>query len=670
MLIKKLKLNNFRQYIGEQEIDFSTDKEKNVTVLIGVNTSGKTTFIRAFEWILYGINGFGEGENKTREEREKEKILLNSNVADKLAFGDSAEVSGTLVIEHNDLQYEIVRTEKYTSTGSNLRPAGRSASIYYLQPDGQTRTKIEGDFEDSIEGILPKALSSYFFFGGERLGSIASQTDIESSVKGLMGLDILFNARDHLKKVVAIFRKNIDLGGNQDAKRLQEKLDGKNTELEELKTSLDEASDQLSYYQSNKEKYAAMLKANDETKEKQNRREQLATTIKNLNIKIEEDKKDLVNAFSRNSFAFFSLPLLKEAIKKLNEASDQTESVPEMTADSIDYILKRGICICGTCISPGSAAENNLLAERKKQPPESIGSVVRNYREQASTIINSNDEYYSRIEKALKNLRSDKRDLGFREDEKKKLDDDLRGAKDNSNLEIEYQNSLNRVNEFQRKKDSLVERIGSAKKEIENYQNALDKQIAASKENARTQAKIDYTQAVYEWVDKAYKERESIVRSNLEEKVNNNFARIYHGHRTISIDEKYRVKYIDVTTEESDGLKAVKSFAFVSGLVDLAKESLTSESSKEADIGPQYFPLVMDAPFSNVDEIHIENISRVIPESAEQVIIAVMQKDWEPASKIMSPYVGKAYYIEKAKDSNGKDIDTITHIKRRDDNVI
>lgn len=485
MLIKKLKLNNFRQYIGEQEIDFSTDKEKNVTVLIGVNTSGKTTFIRAFEWILYGINGFGEGENKTREEREKEKILLNSNVADKLAFGDSAEVSGTLVIEHNDLQYEIVRTEKYTSTGSNLRPAGRSASIYYLQPDGQTRTKIEGDFEDSIEGILPKALSSYFFFGGERLGSIASQTDIESSVKGLMGLDILFNARDHLKKVVAIFRKNIDLGGNQDAKRLQEKLDGKNTELEELKTSLDEASDQLSYYQSNKEKYAAMLKANDETKEKQNRREQLATTIKNLNIKIEEDKKDLVNAFSRNSFAFFSLPLLKEAIKKLNEASDQTESVPEMTADSIDYILKRGICICGTCISPGSAAENNLLAERKKQPPESIGSVVRNYREQASTIINSNDEYYSRIEKALKNLRSDKRDLGFREDEKKKLDDDLRGAKDNSNLEIEYQNSLNRVNEFQRKKDSLVERIGSAKKEIENYQNALDKQIAASKENAR-----------------------------------------------------------------------------------------------------------------------------------------------------------------------------------------
>ena len=56
MLIKKLKLKNFRQYIGEQEIQFSTDREKNVTVLIGVNTSGKTTLVRAFEWILYNTN--------------------------------------------------------------------------------------------------------------------------------------------------------------------------------------------------------------------------------------------------------------------------------------------------------------------------------------------------------------------------------------------------------------------------------------------------------------------------------------------------------------------------------------------------------------------------------------------------------------------------------------
>ena len=42
MILQKLEMNNFRQYIGEQTVEFSTDPEKNVTVLIGVNTSGKT----------------------------------------------------------------------------------------------------------------------------------------------------------------------------------------------------------------------------------------------------------------------------------------------------------------------------------------------------------------------------------------------------------------------------------------------------------------------------------------------------------------------------------------------------------------------------------------------------------------------------------------------------
>ena len=138
---------------------------------------------------------------------------------------------------------------------------------------------------------------------------------------------------------------------------------------------------------------------------------------------------------------------------------------------------------------------------------------------------------------------------------------------------------------------------------------------------------------------------------------------MYHGSRTISIDDKYRVKYIDVTTEESDGLKTVKSFAFVSGLVDLAKEALTTDDSKEADIGPQYYPLVMDAPFSNLDEIHIRNVSMLLPASAEQVIIAVKKNDWEPASEIMAPVIGKSYRIVKDLDANGEEIDTMTHIK-------
>lgn len=34
MIINKLDMFNFRQYIGPQSVEFSTDKDKNVTVLL------------------------------------------------------------------------------------------------------------------------------------------------------------------------------------------------------------------------------------------------------------------------------------------------------------------------------------------------------------------------------------------------------------------------------------------------------------------------------------------------------------------------------------------------------------------------------------------------------------------------------------------------------------
>lgn len=656
MLIKKLELENFRQYIGSQTIEFSTDREKNVTVLIGVNTSGKTTLVRAFEWVLYGTNEFDD------------KNLLNKNVAENMQVGETKAVKGALTIEHDSgtgepITYVIERKQIYTCTGTSVRANVSEAKISYFQPDGQTKTILNTDFNTNIERILPRRLANYFFFGGERVGNIATKSDIEESVQGLMGLDVLKNAMSHLRTVINKLKKSLDFSGDSRAIETQNKLNGALAREQECKNELNTVTEQLEYYQAEKEKYAALLRANEETAAAQKRREKLDTIIKSLEERIARDKKDLVSAFSRNSFAFFSLPILKKTVEMLNNSEDETESVPEMTAASIDYILKRGVCICGTCISEGSAAEKHLLCEKAKQPPESIGSLVRRYREQAMDYISSSDNYYEAIESRIATLRADQRELGLRIDERASLDESLKGAKDVSTLEQQYQTAERRVKEFDKRKASLLETIGSCKRDISNYEKALETLTKANQKNARISLNIDYAQAVFDWVSEAYYSRESIVRGRLEEKVNANFGMMYHGSRTVTIDDKYRVKYIDVTTEESDGLKAVKSFAFVSGLVDLAKEALNSDNSKEANTTPQYYPLVMDAPFSNVDEIHIKNISAILSRSAEQVIIAVMQKDWEPAAEIMAPLVGRSYRIEKDHDADGKEIDTMTHIK-------
>ena len=47
MLLRTLKLKDFRQFKGEQTISFATDPVKNVTVIMGENGSGKTTLAQA-----------------------------------------------------------------------------------------------------------------------------------------------------------------------------------------------------------------------------------------------------------------------------------------------------------------------------------------------------------------------------------------------------------------------------------------------------------------------------------------------------------------------------------------------------------------------------------------------------------------------------------------------
>lgn len=54
MLIKSIKLNNFRLYRGKNEISFSFDKDKNIYLIAGENGFGKTTFLLSLLWCLYG----------------------------------------------------------------------------------------------------------------------------------------------------------------------------------------------------------------------------------------------------------------------------------------------------------------------------------------------------------------------------------------------------------------------------------------------------------------------------------------------------------------------------------------------------------------------------------------------------------------------------------------
>ena len=54
MKLIQLTMMDYRQFLGEQTLDFAQDGEANVTVIHGFNGSGKTALLNAFVWCLYG----------------------------------------------------------------------------------------------------------------------------------------------------------------------------------------------------------------------------------------------------------------------------------------------------------------------------------------------------------------------------------------------------------------------------------------------------------------------------------------------------------------------------------------------------------------------------------------------------------------------------------------
>lgn len=157
MLIKQITLQNFRQFKGKQELVFATNPDQNVTVLLGDNTFGKTTILQAFNWCLFDEVDFPKDSNPD--------FLLNLELAEEQAgVEQKLEVYVELLLEHNGIEYMILRKRPYVDRGYGNWVAMQTQLTVVYKEDGLTKPVREGEEQQIINSILPKSLSGYFFF--------------------------------------------------------------------------------------------------------------------------------------------------------------------------------------------------------------------------------------------------------------------------------------------------------------------------------------------------------------------------------------------------------------------------------------------------------------------------------------------------------------------------
>ncbi len=651
MLIKSLRMENFRQFKGTTKVEFSCAPERNVTIILGDNTFGKTTLLQAFNWCFYGTVMFDQNPD----------FLLNLEVSSEMMNGDVKPVEVEITVIHNSVEYVITRTQRYTCSSGHVR--GESVptiKISYKQPDGQTESVKAVQVKNVINNILPEDLSTYFFFDTERVNSISTRKDVADAVKGLLGLTIMDSAIKHLgdrgKKttVVGKLYGSMDLEGDSKAQEALNRIQTAESKRVAIAEQLEDCLSQINQYEARKEQLDTILRDNQTTTALQKKKEDLERRISVERNALESSMNAYFKEFSQGSLTFFAQPLLSTASAFLKEVKVDDKGIRDLTKPTIMELIKRGRCVCGREIIKGNDAYQHLIAELAYVPPESIGNTVRHYRDKLAGFSRPAERTYESLDQRYHEIFREKIRIQEWEDELLETSDEIKGKENMKRYETELYDIKGRLRDLNAKKDRLNRDDGVQKGDIDRYKKVYDSLVAVSGKNKEAMILIAYAEKIREWLSETYKEKELTIREELESKVNEIFERMYHGHRRVAIDSKYQVSLLttiadrEVAAGESEGSNRVKNFAFIAGLVSLAKGKIVTDGSENGlNLSSEPYPLVMDAPFSNADETHTANISKVLPEIAEQVIMFVMQKDWNYAEPVMRDRVGMKYHLNK-----------------------
>lgn len=651
MLLRSIELHNFRQFINEK-IDFSTDPERNVTLVIGDNGTGKTTFAQAFTWCLYGETDFSN------------KVMLNRIVAEKMTPDQKVTVKVVLALTHGDADYEIIRSQEYrksysnkitgANTALNISRKNKNGGIKYLKPN-------ECEFE--IKKIIPKELAGYFFFDGERIEKMSKEiasghksSNFSNAVQNLTGLNATLTALEHLSTT----RKNSVYGkfneaykGDSDGKmqQLTKEIDALQAEIDSMTNRQSEIEDELSAARASKAKFEQDIKQFADGERLQNERDNLNKQLINARSLRAQLVKRICKSFNEKMTNFLSLSLVLRSLDVVSHSDFSGKDIPEMHAKTIDFLLNRGTCICGTHLDPGTIPYNKVKELLEFLPPQSIGVTVGQFVKDSQSRFLQNGDMYEAISEQLGTISQQDDHISDLEDQiatiSAQLDgDDVREQVKKLNAQIKSCDSIIAAREHEKR--SITFSLGAKDTEKKLKENSRAELSLLDKSNRKIEICKAYTERIYQELYAEYKSEEKRIRENLESSINEIFKTIYNGGLSLTIDERYNISvYVtdyegDVETSTAQSIAVI--FAFISAIIKMAREN---QRIRKDEAYSEPYPLVMDAPLSAFDKRRIKAICSAIPETAEQVIIFIKDTDGELAEEHLGAKVMNRHYFEK-----------------------
>lgn len=638
MKIEKIRLYNFMRYKGEMELKFSCDNEKNVTVILGDNTFGKTTIAQAFRWGLYG-----KVKPTNYTEDIKDIVLLNKEVISNMSAYKSENVRVEIFVNDDDNKYEIIRSQEFTknTTDENNYSVRPGKVNLLVRINGKDQSDKQIGYKTSqgmINELFPEKLSDYLFFDGERWSSSKNKSeDIENSINLILGIKTFVKMMEHLKdgsqgyktSVISKLQRNLKTTTNE-SNRLKDLINEKTKKVERNKERIDSLLNEKEVSENEKEKLREILDNNKKMEDYQKELHNKRAIKQSEESHLQNYNSDIVKMLSKSDKLFASelYPRIEEIISQVDiEGKD----IPGVTSDTIDWLLENKTCLCGEKLEEGSLHYNALKKLREEVYPNKIGGPAR-------ALKNILKEWKGETEDYIESLR--KKIEAYDETVNKidKISLDINHIESIIDERLNLQSIRKSYNEYSRKIvnakseiDVLNRKNTSLENEISNLVEQLREITEKDKENAIRYRAIEYAKAMYERAERNVSVRKNQIMEKLNEKIQNNFEKMFNGkekYAQLGKDYKMHMYYKNGVEERnlSEGEITAINFVYIVSILELAKEQGQDSENKDVVLK---LPLVLDAPFSKLGNENIELISKKLPMFAEQVIIFMLDKDWD-----------------------------------------
>jgi len=616
MLLRKIKLVNFRQFYGENEIIFAVGEQQNVTLIHGENGVGKTTLLNGILWCLFG--------DLTEDFENKSDLVSEESVK---SGGKTCRVD--IVFEYEEHNYNVIR--KYDS---HLK----KSTFSVFKVDGGNYEEVRHG-KSLINSILPQDMAGYFFFHGEGISDISNKKSGEKfrrAIRDILGFTFAEAAIEDLNKIkkeqtvrlleLQSIKKEVRAAATEKARQEKQQKDLE-SQIKQLIKDIDDSNEEY-------EKYNELIKQSGHAVAKQLKLDETKRRAEIKNLKqqrkaINLDKQSLIHKYG---WTIFGYDLAEMGLNFIDEESLKGRIPAPYDKTLVDDLIEAKVCICGRDLTEGTGAYRNVLKMVETANTALITQRLSKARSIGDKIKGLAHEFLQEVEKIEERSLKLENIIGDQEEElkdiQKKLDDvdqdNIKGWETKARAATQRGASLNRER-------------GEVKNKLERCNSSISKLESTVKTGGTTDPQVTRITAYQDMIGDLVRrclskleEFESETKGEIASQVNEIFTTFSRKDYKVMLSSDFEFHLVTEQKKKvakGRGENLLLNLAFVSALIKYAEKR--SGADGRFLLKGTVAPFVIDAPFGELDNKYKEATASFLPKNSKQLVLLLSSSHWK-----------------------------------------